>query len=564
MELNGAEYIVECLKAEGVKHVFGVSGSSVLPILDVIYHTPQIRYIQSQNEQSAMHMANGYARTTRKPSVCLVSPGGGLPNTVSGIAQAFATATPNLIMCTEETSRLEGMGTSLAAYLDTLALLKPITKMAMRVEPAERIGESLQMGFRVSSTGRRGPVYLGFAKDILRKKVQAASFSPEQYRVGGRVRGDPKDIGKAAELLAAAQRPVVLADDAVYWDNAQRLLLELAERLGMPVVGTENNKGIIPEDHILAMGTASIHATPPVIYSLQNSDTILALGCNFGQFTTAGFGYKVIPKEAKIIQVDPDPSLLGKIYPMAAGIAGNIDSVLEDLLAEMKERKAAHYSFNNSSWVKDVANKKEEWEKSIEPLQKSDKVPIQRFRLLHDLRQALPRDAIVSGGSGGTHGWFEYAFKAYIHTTYFRSWHDIGSKFGEALGAKVALPDNMVVCLCGDGGFMMNLQEIATAVSYKIPLLIIVCHNNTFGNMRHTQVKRFGSRFIGTDLPVPNLADIARDFGAYGERVEKPDQIIPAVKRALSSGRFALLDVIIDSSLENLAPPGSIGAGDWE
>lgn len=442
--------------------------------------------------------------------------------------------------------------------------MKPITKLAMRVEPAERIGESLRTGFRVTSTGRRGPVYLGIPRDLLGKKAQASLSSPEKYRTYGRVRGDSRDISKAAELLAAAQRPVVLADDAVYWNNAQGLLLELAELLGMPVVGTENNKGIIPEDHMLAMGVASIHGSPPAIHALQNCDVILALGCNFGQFTTAGFGYKIISKKAEIIQVDPDPSSLGKIYPMAAGIEGNIDSVIKDLLEELKARKAGHRPFKDSSWVKETANKKEEWEKSIEPLQKSDKLPIQRYRLFHDLRQALPRDAIVAGGSGGTHGWFEYAFKAFVHTTYFGGWHAIGAEVGESLRAKVALPDKTVVAICGDGGFMMSLQEMATAVSCKIPVLMVICHNNTFGNMRHTQVKKFGSRFIGTDLPIPNLADVARDFGAYSERVETPDQIIPSVKRALGSSKFALLDVIIDSSTENLVPHGSVGAEGWQ
>ncbi|MDO8634690.1 MAG: thiamine pyrophosphate-binding protein, partial [Dehalococcoidia bacterium] len=313
-------------------------------------------------------MANGYARATRNTSVCLVSPGGGITNSVSGAAQALATATPTLVIATEEISLLEGMGISLAHSLDTQALMKPVTKLAMRVEPAERIGESLRTGFRVTRAGRRGPVYLGIPRDVLGKKAQASLFSPEQYRTDGRIRGDARDINKAAELLAAAHRPVILADDAVYWDNAQELLLELAELMGMPVIATENNKGIITEEHMLAMGVSSIHGSPPAIYALQNSDLILALGCNFGQFTTAGFGYKIISEKAKIIQVDPDASSLGKIYPMAAGIEGNIDSVIKDLMEELKARKAGHRPFTDSTWVKETAKKKEEWEKSIEPL----------------------------------------------------------------------------------------------------------------------------------------------------------------------------------------------------
>jgi len=435
----------------------------------------------------------------------------------------------------------------------------------MRVEPAERIGESIRAAFRVTNAGRKGPVYLGIPTDVFRETTDVSIYQPEQYRTRSKVRGDPRDIRKAVEVLARAERPVILADDAVYWDNAQELLVRLAERMGMPVVGTENNKGVIAEDHVLAMGVASIHGSPPAIYASQNADVILALGCNFGQFTTAGFGHRIVSKNARLIQVDADPLSLGKIYPMEVGIEGNIDSVLQDLLQELGSTKSERPPLSSSGWVKETTRRRDQWEASIQAQQKSDKRPIQRFRLMNDLRKALPREAIVAGGSGGTHAWFGYAFKALVHTTYFGGWHATGAGIGESLGAKIALPNRTVVAVCGDGGFMMSLPEMATAMLHDIPVLCVICHNNTFGNMRHTQIARFGGRFMATDLNIPNLADIARDFGAYGERVENPDEIIPAVKRALSSDKFALLDVMIDNSPENLVPPDSIGArGGWQ
>ncbi len=564
MELSVAEVIVESLKAEGIKDLPGVSGSSLFPILDVLYHTPQIRYIQSQHEQGASYMVNGYARSTRKPAVCLVSPGGGMTNALSAVAQAYATATPHILISVEEPTRLTGMGTSLAHSLDTEALFKPVTKMAVKVENPENVAESIQMAFRVAGTGRKGPVYLGFPRDFLEKKINWQVTSPSQYRSDCRVRGDFREIERAAELLIAAKKPVIMADDAAVWDDAQKVLLDLAERMAIPVVATEGNKGLIPDDHPLAMGVASIHGPQHALYTLQNADVILALGCDFGEFTTGGFGNKVVPKGAKIIQVDIDPTSLGKVYPVASGITGNTDTVIADLLEVLKERKVDRQPYRQSPWVKEVSRKKEEWENSVAPLRASGKVPIQRFRLFHDLRQALPREAVVAGGSGGTHGWFEHAFSAYVHTTYMGLWHAIGAEFPESLGAKLALPDKMVVLVIGDGGFMMHMQEIATAVAYKIPVLCIVCHNSVYGNMHHTQHKRYGGRFIGTDLPIPPLADIARDFGAYGEKVELPDQIIPAVKRALASNKFALLDVIIDASPDNLSAANTLSTDGWQ
>lgn len=555
MELSVSEIIVESLKAEGVKDIFGVSGSSVLPILDVIYHTPEIHYIQSQHEQGAGYMANGYARSTNKPAICLISPGAGVTNVLSTIAQANATATPTIFLSVEAPSRHAALGYSLAHSLDTQALMKPVTKLTLPVENPDSVAESLQMAFRTASTGRKGPVYLGFPRDILGRKSAARIAPPLDYRRESRVRGDPQEIERAANLLISASKPVVLADRAVALDNARDLLLELAERLAMPVVVTENNKGLIPEDNPLSVGVAGIHGAIPVSYALQNADVLLALGCTFGEGTTAGFGYKVIPQKAKIIQVDIDPAALGKIYPVASGIVGNMDAVVEDLIAALKERKVDRRHHFQNGWAWEVLQKKEEWEKAVAPLRASSKVPIQRFRLMNDLRLALPREAIVAGGSGGTHGWFEHAFTAYIHTAHIGGWRAIGSEFPESLGAQVAFPDKLVVCVIGDGGFMMHLQEMATAIAYNLPVLCVVCHNSTYGNMRHTQIKHYGSRFIGTDLPIPSLLDVALGFGAHSEKVEEPEQIIPAVKRALDSHRFALLDVLIDSSTENLAPP---------
>ena len=552
---------MEVLKSEGIHHVFGLPGTSVLPILDIIYHTEDISYMQSQHEQGAVYMANGYARSARSAAICLVSPGGGIANVLPGIAQAFYTFTPTILLAAEESTRSRDLGASAGHALDALPLFKPITKLALRVDRVEKVIDSMRMAFRTALSGKRGPVYLGFPEEIIKEFADFEVAEPQDYRVATPMKGNHQDISRAAELLLGARCPIVLADGQVTWAKAEGALLELGELLAMPIAVQEGHKGLIPEDHPLALGVAGRGSSPPAIHMLQNADVLLMLGCTLSEGTTVSFGNKVIPKKAKLIQTDTDPAEIGKLYPIQLGIIGDPGCVVSDLLLEIKERQIDRRPLEEVPRVKDWLQGKKEWEDSLLPLKKSDKVPIQRFRLFHDLRKALPREARVSAGSGGTDRWFEYAFQSLAHTTYTYSsgWRVVGAQMGEALGAKVALPDQLIVCIISDGSFMMCIQEIATAVAYNLPVLFVIMHNDVFGNMRLYQQKGFGGRYIGTELNLPNLANIARDFGAYAERIEKPEEIIPSVHRALKSGKPGFLDVVIDKSPENLLPPIGVG-----
>lgn len=558
MEKSGSEILIEGLLVEGVKHLFGVSGSPLLPILDVLYHTPQIRYIQTQHEQYAMFMANGYARAAQRTGVCMVTRGPGATNCMTGVAQAYYTATPSLLIAAEEGARFYGLETSLHHNVEGSVLFRPVTKLARRVERADRIPESLQAAFRLTSTGRRGPVFLAIPRNVMVEKAEVEFVPPKHSRIQKLPRGNPQDITRAAELLAAAKKPVALVGGGLAWAGAQETLLRIAELLDMPLAHSRGNKGIIPEDHPLALGVVGHDAVPYSIQTFQEVDLLLAVGTTFDEFTTARFSYQIIPRRAKIIQIDMDPAEIGKLYPVEVGIQGDALSVLQELLLQLKERKTGHKPWQEAPRVKELQQKKRAWEEKVLPLKSSNKIPIQRFRFMQDLRQALPRDALVTAESGSTNSWFEYAFPAFVHTTQIGGWHPMGSEYCESLGAQVALPQKRVVCITGDGSMMMCLQELATAVTYNIPVLCVVSHNNLFGNMHYSQLTRFGGHYIGTNINVPNLANIAREFGAYGERVEEPNQIIPAVRRALDSGKPALLDVMLDTSPENLTPPGSL------
>ncbi len=554
MELNGAQLLVETIKLEGTQYLFGMSATAVLPVLDVVYNSSQIKYIQSQHEQGAMYMANGYARATGKVSFCLVGPGPGTTNCQSGMAQAYYTFVPTILIAIEDSTQCHGLGSSMHHGLDSVAVMKPVTKLSIRAERSGRLPELLRMASRIVLAPRRGPVFLGVPKDLLDEKASVDMVAPEHYRNESLPSGNPSEIEKAAKILIEAKRPVALAGGEVGWYGARQELIKLAELLAIPVAGAEGHKGIFPEAHPLALGVIGLHGRPYAHRAFQQADVILALGSPFTEFTTVRFGHKVIPKNARIIQIDVEPSKMGENYPIELGIAGDIKRILESLTQQVAERIKDPLYLKEVPRIRELQSQKREWEASISIHRTSSKTPIHPLRLMKDLREALPEDTLIIGESGSTHAWFEYSFEATIHTLGIGSWHPMGAEYCETLGAKLALPERTVVCLLGDGSLMMTLSELATAVKYNIPVLTVVLHNGVLGNMRHTQMVHYGSRFIGTDLHIPHLANVAEEFGAYGERIVEPEQIIPAVRRALNSGKPSLLEVMMDTSLDCLHP----------
>jgi sulfoacetaldehyde acetyltransferase len=555
MELTGAQLLVDGMKLEGAKYLFGTSATATLPVLDVIYKTPQIQYVQSQHEQGAMYMANGYARATGNVSFCLVGPGPGTTNCQSGVAQAFYTFVPSLLIAIDDGTEYHGLGSSLHHALDAVAVMKPVTKLAIRPERTSRLADLMRMGCRLALSPRSGPAFLAVPRDLLDEKAAVELVTPEHYRIVSLPSDNSGQVAKLVKILLSANRPVILAGGEVGWYGARQELIRLAEILAIPVAGTEGHKGIFPEDHPLALGVTGLHGRPYAHRTFRESDVILALGTALTEFGTGWFSHKVIPRGVKILQIDVEPSDMGKIYPIEMGIAGDIKGILQSLIHHAEKEINGSLHYGQVPRVKELQNHKREWEASIAPHGNSSKIPIHPLRLMKDLRAALPNDALIVGQSGSTQAWFEYGFTALTHNLGIGTWHPMGAEYCETLGAKLASPDRTAVCLLGDGSMMMALPELATAVKYNIPVIAVVCHNDVFGKMHRTQMTHYGSRFIGTELPIPHLANIAREFGAHGERITEPDQIMPAVRRALNAGKPSLLEVMTDNSKECLAPP---------
>jgi len=550
---TGAEIMVDCLKAEGVKFVFGVIGSSILDFQDVLYRTPEIRYIATQHEQAAAFMADGYARITGDTGVCTATCGPGATNMMTGIAGAFNESSPVVAVIGDIHTNHYGKGPANFHEINQENLFKPITKLSKRIEQVHRIGEFMRMAFRVAQSGRKGPVYLGIPRNVQKEKTAQEVWPRERYRSEATVRGDGKTIDQACQLLLQAKSPVMLVGGGVLWSRAQKEVLDLADLMGIPVA--VSHKGLITEDHPWSLGVIGMVGYPTAMDQVSKADLILALGCTFNQVTTASYTNRIIPKDAKIIQVDIDPAEFGKNFAVELGIVGDLKWVLLEMIEKLRPEAKGRGPAKEVR-LKEVRSGKEQWEKRlISEGAESDAAPIRRLRLLRDLNKVAGKEAIFSAESGATHGWFYYGCKVYSQILEPGDLSAMGSAWLMAMAAKLAYPSRPVISVTGDGAFMMTLNELATAVKYKIPVVVIVPHNNVYGNVRRKQYEHFEARFAGSELCVPDLARVAQSFGAHGERVEKPGEIIPALERALAAGKPAVVDVLIDNSRENLEPP---------
>ena len=557
MQESGADIVVKYLKAEGVEHLFGLIGSAILDLMDSVARESAIKYVPVQHEQAAVYMADGYARVTGRPGICTATVGPGATNVVGGIAQAFVESSPVIALLGDISTQHYGKGSSNFHEVEQLGIFKPITKLAVRVERTDRIVEIMRQAFRVATTGRKGPVYVGLPRDVQRNRIDEVTIPPvEEYRPTGVVRGDEEQIGRAADLLLQARRPVIIAGGGIRWSKARDSIIQMAELLRAPIVTTV--KGVVPDEHPQCLGPIGTVGHPAAMEAIQQADVIVAFACTFSQVATASYGNKVIPAGAKIIHVDIDPAEIGKSYAVKVGIVGDAGSVARDLLNELSGRAASA----NEEWEQYFKRSKEAWEREMAVMASSDEVPITRMRLFGDLRKVLDKDAILAAEAGSTHGWFMFGYPLNEPILEPGDYSIMGSAFCMALAAKIARPEKQVVSVVGDGAFMLVVQELATAVAQNIPVVTVVCHNSIYSNMRKKQHMHFNDRFIGTELYIPDMANVARSFGAYGERVEKPEEIIPALQRALKCGKPAVLDVLIDSSFEGLDPPNKLRVPD--
>ena len=538
--MNIADALVEYLSSRGVENIFGVLAHTSFAIGDAIAKRPHMRFVNAQHEGGAGNMALGYARATKKPAVCLVSAGGGATNIVTAVAQAHKESVPLFVISSDiDTAASAKSPYSSFHGMEHVRLFQPVTKQSAKLERVEELGSLLDSLFRQTTRGRQGPVFLIVPEDLQHAQLpEPLSFAPKTEPVAPAM--DAAAARVAVDLLLQAKMPVVLAGTGVDWAGASDEVRELAELLSMPVAVSYTAKGVFPENHPLALGCLGFGSRPYARKFFQESDLILALGATFSEGTTMRFGHEIIPEKAKIVQIDTDPDELGSNYPTALSIQADARIALRAIIDEVKKRQPKPVA--NGSRAEAVQQAKQAWKNEVE--RKPANSGLTYESVMQALNELLTGNEILttSGITGDTLRGID-AVNPVIHAGEFRA---IGTALATAMGVKLGRPDARVICVTGDGSFMMEQQELATATYHKIPVFVLILRNNAYGGMKRDQMKTYGGRVIGTELFIPDLPKLAELYGAKGFAVTRKEELKPVFQQALASDEFVVVDVELE------------------
>ena len=542
-KLKAGEAVIELLRQEGVSHIFGIVGSSFLDILDPLYDRDDIQFVGVRHEQGGALMADGYSRISGAPSVCLATNGPGVLNLTYGIASAYVAHSPVIVLA-PSASRDHQHRDSTQEF-DQVSLFKPITKASFQVNQTERLPDALRHAFRVATSGKMGPVLLDIPRDLLPgAEIELEALSPESYRSGQtRARGDRNLIDKAATLLLSAQRPVILAGGGVQWSEAGSEVTSMADLLGAAIVTSYGRADAVSNNHPYFLGHLGRLGAPEGIEAVRQSDVILAVGTRLGQSTTF-YDHRFIPADAQIIQIEIDPQELGRNYPLSVGIEGDAKAVMQGLIESVRDAEPRH----NLRWVKDIGDWAARRKERLEDEGRMESSPMKPQRVYAEFRKVMPEDAIVAldAGVGPNFGQDRLHFQQPRSLLTSLDLGGLGFSFPAALGAKFAAPDRPVVNFNGDGGFLFNAQEFATAVRYGLKVVTVILNNECWGSEKAYQRDAFNERYVGADTNNPRFDKYAEIFGGTGFYVERPGDVGNAFLEALQADGPSIIEIPVD------------------
>ncbi|MGA7622511.1 MAG: thiamine pyrophosphate-binding protein [Candidatus Acidiferrales bacterium] len=563
MEFTVGQIIGKALKAYGVPYVTGLPGHGNWSMIDA-FNDPvsQIRFIQVMHEQSAVHMADAHFRVTGEPIVACTSIGPGATNTIIGLATALCDSTALLLITGSAATHMRGHG--VMQELDRFAspdfphIVAPVTKRNFDVIRADQVPFVLHRAWNAMLTGRPGPVHFEIPLDVQTQTTDVEIADLRNRLPVGKPRADAKAIEAAIHLLVKAERPCIVAGGGAITADASPELTMLVEKLGIPVVFTWNGKGAIAEDHPMCAGTAGWPGSTPGNNTAANADVVMSLGCRFTDWSASSYrkGVTFSIPDAKLIQVDIDPHEIGKNYRAEVGIAADCKSVLADILAGISAEQARVARESRASYLDKVQGLKKEWEQKLERRRSYNEMPTTMLRTLRELRKALPRHGIVTVGSGHPQSSTKQAFPVYEPRTHITSgsFSSMGFALPAAIGAKLAKPDKPVVCIIGDGDFMMSVQELAVCAMNNIPVTFLILNNSGYISIRdgqnHLMGRQIGSEFnqqAADSHPYSvDFVALAKSFGfEVAAKPQTPGDIGPSIKRALDSNAPSLIEVPI-------------------
>ncbi len=527
-EIDGGRLVAKVLKQEGVECIFALCGGEIDPIFQGCLDE-KIKVIDTRHEQAAVFMADAWARLTGKPGVAAATAGPGVTNAVTGLWTALGTASPIIVFGGKTALRTLEWGA--LQDMDSLSLAQTVTKWARTGYETKRIAEYVSMAFRQALGGRPGPVYLEFPIDVLAAKVEEEEVTlPKNYRTTARPQGDPTLVKEAVDLLLGAERPLVIDGSGVWWSQAAKELQEFIELTKIPL---GRGQGNVPADHPLCLGSTST--------ATQRADVVFLLGTRLNFML--GFGRPpTFSEDSRWIQVDIEPTEIGRNRPIDIGIIGDAKAVLKQMIEEARDRCQGRKEL---PWVRECQQQIREQDEQFEVLMNSDSVPVHPARLCKEIRDFIDRDATIIIDGGEISGWGFRSLKSYKpgHFLSVVPTGTLGVGTSFATAAKLARPDEQVLLLSGDGSFGLNAMEFDTMVRHKLPIVCVIANDGAWGMIARLQQAKGPDRIVGTELGFVRYDKVVEALGGYGEAVEKPEDIRPALERAFASGRPACINV---------------------
>lgn len=546
MRLTGAQIVIEALKHEGVDVIFGIPGGAIIDVYDALYDSG-IRHILAHHEQGAAHMADGYARATGKVGVCFATSGPGATNLTTGIANAYMDSIPIVAITGQVATHLIGKDAFQEA--DTTGITSPITKHNYLVKDVNELARIIKEAFYIARTGRPGPVLIDIPKNI---QTATADFDYSSIEIDIRgykpsITGHIRQIKEAARLINEAKKPCILAGGGVITAGASEELFKLATKANIPVATTFMGIGSFPQDHPLSLKSAGMHGNYAANYALMECDLLIAIGCRFSDRTTG----KVtsFASKAKKIHIDIDPAEINKNVIVDVPIVGDAKIILKTLIEYVQEKREEEWL----SYIMEL--------KATHPLTYTDGPVIKPQFVIEKLCEIVPENTIVVTEVGQNQMWSALFFthKKPRHFISSGGLGTMGFGFPASIGAKVGRPDALVIDIAGDGSFLMNIQELATAVENNIPIKVVVINNRALGMVRQWQELFYKRRYSATILKEVNFAEIAKAFGAKGIRVTEKEELVPALCSAFEYPGPAVVDVVVEQE-ENVVPMVPPGA----
>ena len=543
IKMTPSEAFVETLVAQGVKDTFGIVGSAYMDAHD-LFPVAGIRFVSVAHEQNAAHMADGYSRVTGKHGVCIAQNGPGITNFVTAIAAAYWAHSPVVAITPESGSMTMGLG----GFQETeqMPIFSKITKWQVHVNSPLRIAELTGRAFDIAMA-ERGPVQVNIPRDYFYGEGDFAINEPQRVERSG---GGPESLDAAAKLLAKAKFPVILSGGGVVMANGVKECVALAEYLTAPVVNSYLHNDSFPANHALACGPLGYQGSKAAMKLISKADVVLALGSRLGPFgTLPQHGLDYWPQDAKIIQVDSDPRMLGLVKKVSIGICGDARLAAIELLGRLKAQAKASA---NKARLSEIQKEKQAWKEELTNwASPNEKGRIGPRQALAALARAMPKNAMVSTDIGNVCS----VANSYLHFESgpsflaAMSFGNCGYAYPAAIGAKVGRPDRPSIAYVGDGAWGMSLNEVMTCVRENIPAIAIVFNNGQWGAEKKNQIDYFDKRYLGTNLKNPNFAEVAEAMGANGITVDHVDEVGDALRGAVKSARPTVINMMLTQEL---------------